>query len=74
MSNTESHWLTRNPDPTPEQIAAACAAIQAGWSESDRRHRRDYDAGRARVVHPEPLAVPIVREIDLSVFGEVWLR
>lgn len=26
-------------EPTPEQIAAACAAIQSGWSESERESR-----------------------------------
>lgn len=24
--------VLRKPDPTPEQIAAACAEIRAGWS------------------------------------------
>jgi hypothetical protein len=26
-------------DPTPEQIAAACAAIRAGWSDGERQRR-----------------------------------
>ena len=26
-------------DPSPEEIAAACLEIQAGWSESERRSR-----------------------------------
>jgi hypothetical protein len=27
--------------PSPQQIEAACAEIQAGWSESERRRRKE---------------------------------
>lgn len=29
----------RTPDPTPEQIAIACAEIRQGWSENEHRVR-----------------------------------
>ena len=29
-------------DPTAEEIAAACEAIQAGWSEAEREYRSHY--------------------------------
>ena len=29
-------------DPTEEEIAAACEAIQAGWSEAEREYRSHY--------------------------------
>ena len=33
-----------NPqDPSPEQIAAACLLIQAGWSETERMKRLRVD-------------------------------
>ena len=38
-----------NPDPTPEEIAAACKRLQAGWDEATRRHK----AGLAREPHVE---------------------
>jgi hypothetical protein len=28
-----------NPSPTPEEIAAACEAIQAGWTDAEREQR-----------------------------------
>lgn len=30
----------RHPDPTPEEIRAACAEIRAGWTEEEKRRRR----------------------------------
>jgi len=29
----------QEPDPTPEEIEAACRAIQAGWSDAQRLSR-----------------------------------
>ncbi len=34
-----SRGQRRQPDPTPEEIAACCRAIQAGWSPRQRRQR-----------------------------------
>lgn len=31
--------MSQTPDPTPEEIAAACEAIRAGWTETQRRQR-----------------------------------
>lgn len=36
--------------PTPEEIAAECAAIRAGWSPTERR--------RAMTVRPLPWMIP----------------
>jgi hypothetical protein len=33
----------KSKDPTPEQIAAACLLIQAGWSEAERLKRLRAD-------------------------------
>jgi hypothetical protein len=41
---------TPNPLPTPDEIAAACAAIRAGWSSAEKR--------RAMTVRPLPWAIP----------------
>ena len=35
----------KHPDPTPEEIAAACADIQAEWSEDEKRHRAGIRSG-----------------------------
>lgn len=35
----ERHELAEKYMPTPEQIAAECAAIQDGWGEIERRRR-----------------------------------
>lgn len=40
--------------PTPAEIAAACRAIQAGWSDRERRYR-------AGLPDYEPYTVPRVR-------------
>lgn len=32
--------LLRDPDPTPEEIAAACAEIRAEWSEEQLMHAK----------------------------------
>lgn len=34
--------------PSPEEIRAACAEIQAGWTESERMRRSRGQAGRPR--------------------------
>lgn len=34
---------TLNPDPSPEQIAAACLEIQATWSDRERLTRLRVD-------------------------------
>lgn len=33
----------KKPDPTPDEIAATCAAIQQGWSAAIERQRRCDD-------------------------------
>jgi hypothetical protein len=35
--------MAAKQDPTPEQIAAACLEIQAGWSERERMTRLRAD-------------------------------
>lgn len=37
------HWR-RAPDPTPEEIKAACEAIRAGWDETTEKERRGLSA------------------------------
>lgn len=37
------------PDPTPEQIRAACEAIRATWSRSEERSRRAIPFCPARI-------------------------
>jgi hypothetical protein len=32
-----------NQGPSPEQIAAACAEIRAGWSDAERMKRLRFD-------------------------------
>ncbi|MAT71281.1 MAG: hypothetical protein CMJ58_17355 [Planctomycetaceae bacterium] len=41
----------RTRDPTPEEIAAACERIRAGWTEAERqrRLRPDWRNGTAMV-------------------------
>jgi len=39
------------PDPTPEEIQAACAAIREKWSDYDRRQR--YRLPKAEPWHPQ---------------------
>jgi len=49
------------PDPTPEQIALACAEIQRGWSDRERMSRLRSDwrpqyrrcDGESEVMSPE---------------------
>ena len=36
--------------PSPEQIAAGCAEIQAGWSEAETTARRNYRLPKFRAV------------------------
>ena len=46
----------RDPDPTPEEIAALAAEIRAGWSDDElqRRCRADWrDKPRERYTIPE---------------------
>ncbi|MGD9856527.1 MAG: hypothetical protein AB7U20_16390 [Planctomycetaceae bacterium] len=40
-------------DPSPDELAAACREIQAGWSEGDELARRTGP-------HAEPWTVPAV--------------
>lgn len=35
--------MSTNPDPTPEEIAAACLEIQAGWTPQERLRRLRVD-------------------------------
>ena len=42
---------TRQPDPTPEEIAAETAKIRATWTEDDYRRRQ---VGRARAAWQVP--------------------
>jgi hypothetical protein len=36
-------------DPTPDEIAAACEAFQATWSEAERRSRCVHPGGEVEV-------------------------
>lgn len=45
----------RQPDPTPEEIAAYCLEIQTGWDADTREHRSVY---KTQHVH--------MRRIDLT--------
>lgn len=45
--------------PTPEQIAEACAEIQAGWSDADRDLRRYTNRGRFLNVRAIPEGLTI---------------
>jgi len=36
--------------PSPDEIRAACAAIQTGWTEAERARRARGQAGRQRTV------------------------
>lgn len=49
----------RQPDPTPEQIKEACAAIRAGWDEATERERRG--------VVPTSVEVRVVRTSTLGI-------
>jgi hypothetical protein len=44
----------RRPDPSPEEIAAACAEIREGWSEAEHRIRAGLapvdENGRAAMI------------------------
>lgn len=49
----ERHELAAKYLPTPAEIAAACLAMQAEWSEAEKARRR------GQIV--EPWDVPVVR-------------
>lgn len=40
-------------DPTPEEIRAACAEIQAQWTDADFHHRRGFDPGPLQLLPME---------------------
>ena len=54
------------PDPTPEEIAAACEQIQAGWTRRERRARywsaRTFDSIKEA---PPACEIPCVAVRDI---------
>lgn len=54
-----------NPNPTPEEIAAACAKIREGWS--DRTMRARLGLPRKQVFR-----FPVYRAEDLSEIEQEW--
>jgi hypothetical protein len=53
--------------PSPEEIAAECLAIQAGWSEQERENRIADDRKRQQTVMP-PLIRLTGRMRELAAF------
>ena len=49
-------------DPTPEEIAAACAEIRAGWSEGEKQRRSAWAVC-------EPWEAP---EVEVDEVQESW--
>ena len=48
--------MEATPDPTPEEIAAACKEIRKGWTASQRAARREGSW------EPTPWELPVVPE------------
>ena len=48
------------PDPTPEELAAMCAEIQATWSESERLRRTEP------AYQPQHWTAPVIRIVDIQ--------
>jgi len=48
--------------PTLEEIRAACAEIQAGWSEAERQNRIVNDRHRRREVSIPAVSLPGIEE------------
>lgn len=49
-ARTEREWASCEDRPTEEEIRAGCLAVQATWSEEDRRKRQGKAAYRIKVV------------------------
>lgn len=59
-------------DPTPEQIAAACAAIRAGWSDSERQRRNAERSGPdRRAAAPVAVVYGDEGEIEIATIEEI---
>jgi hypothetical protein len=43
--------FSRQPDPNPLQIRAACAVIRMGWSEAERISRAQFSEYRWQAPH-----------------------
>ncbi len=64
-------------DPTPEQIAAACAEIQSGWTDLDRERRTVQRCGEVEVatLHDGSPPVPMIATIpDWTRADDQWRR
>jgi len=52
---------SKSPDPSPEEISAACQVIQMGWSERERWTRSGM--GRYRKVKIQTLSAEFTRRL-----------
>ena len=48
-------WRERGDDPTPEEIAAACAEIRASWSDEEFAIRKAFNPDE-----PRPWTAPVI--------------
>jgi hypothetical protein len=67
--------LSKNYEPSPEEIAKACAAFRQQWTDAERRRREDYQpmilrhpaetAARTRGWQAEELTPDLATELDV---------
>jgi hypothetical protein len=62
----------QSPDPTPDEIAAACEVIQAAWSDVERRIRIGMQPQPKRLGRP-PIATPRVHWMPPVYPDEIFL-